>query len=140
MKKSYVTWLVIILILFIALLSVRPILFSGATSVHLPPAPILTGQISQALASGKSTSLPVYGRDYNLGSTTYFKDNDWVVTDILGIGENTSSGIAVLQNKNGIYQVVLGPGTAFANTSVQNLPIEVTQYLNQKGAVYESID
>ncbi len=139
MKKSYMVWFSVIIVLLIALIFMRSIVFGGATPIQLNSAPALTGQISQALASSRTNTVAVYGKDYKLDNTIYFENKTWVVTNIVGLGTITD-GVVVMNKQAGIYQVVLGPGSSFASTSLQGLPSDVAQYLNQKGLIYEPIE
>ena len=142
MNKSYAVQGIAIVILLIAILSVKSVLLGGATRIELSSAAPLTGQISQALiTSGAGNTLQVAGKDYTLANTTYFDNQTWAVTHIDSTSGNTAnSGLAVLQVRSGIFQVVLGPGSAFAESYVQNLPADVAEYLNGQGAVYDSVN
>src|SRR5437667_1963738 len=103
----------VLLVAFIAVFIGRQILLGGPT-VSLSEAPPLTGIISQSMysVSGKG-SLPIVGKDFNLKNTRYFEGDQWVATSISPVGQRLNAALVVLQKQDGIYRVVLGPGSAF---------------------------
>jgi hypothetical protein len=130
--------LVIIALLFVALVS-RTLLLGGSKYVTLEPAPPLAGVISQGLIStGSTPSLPVPDKDFTIDDTYYFKDPAWVAVSIVQSKQSDNVALLILHTTGGIYRVVLGPGTAFPASYLQALPADVGQYLQDKGAVYES--
>ncbi len=110
----------------------------GANAVQLRPAVGFSGVISQSLASSNSkTALPSYGMDYTLTNTAYFDNNAWVITSIVPQDTTSNQSIAILHKNQGIFRVILGPGTAFASTELGGLPNDVVDYLHKLGVVYE---
>jgi len=127
-----------LIILVIAIFIVKAAVLHGPV-VELQSAPPLTGVIAQSLGtSGSNRSLPVAGKDFILQNTRYFDNQSWVVTLVAPIRSNADRATVILRNNHGLYQVVLGPGTAFPSSSLQSLPGDVSQYLLNKGLVYES--
>lgn len=139
MNKRLMILGILLLGILVASWMVMPVILGGSSQINLASAPALTGQLSQAFAtSGTSSTLPVEGRDYRLENTNYFDTDIWVVTSIKALNNTMNDGWVVLKKQSGIYQIVLGPGTAFPSSYVQNMPIDVSRYLNQKGVVYVS--
>ena len=138
--RSTVIRLSILAILLGAALFVKPILLGNAKVVTLQSAPPLSATISQAFTSSGYTTLPVMGKDYRLQNTRYFENGEWVVTVIRGISDKVSDGYVILKQVNGVYLVALGPGSILPSTSTDNLPTDVSQYLNHLGATYEPED
>lgn len=139
-KRVTITLAATLVFLAIAALLVPSIVLSGAHAITLRDAPQLTGQVAQALAnSQKAGSVPETGKAFTLSSVDYFENNTWAVASIKGDQRNVTDGIAVLQLREGIFQVVVGPGTAFPSSVTRKLPPSVTGYLNQRGVIYGSI-
>jgi hypothetical protein len=138
MKKSPIILTLIALILLVAAGNVKPILYGGTKLITLSNAPALTGQISQALASssGGQSDMPVYGLDYSLQNTRYFAHDDWVVTTIKPLKNTMDQSVVVLEKQAGIYSVVLGPGSAFPQTTSLSMPGALSQYLSKQGMFY----
>jgi hypothetical protein len=143
MDRKLIARLALISVLLLGLvgasLVVKTILLNGVTVVRLAPASSLAGVISQSLSPVESSNnLPQEGEDYTLSGTRYFYDKDWVVSVIQAkAGDKT---VLVLQSKDGIYYPVLGPGSAFPQSSLQNLPQGVKQYVTDMVASYEPLD
>ena len=130
--------LAFIVVVVIATGAVQSGLTGNAPLVSLGKAQPLDGTISQSLdTTGGNTTMPVAGKDYSLDHIKYFDNNEWVVASIKPLSNSISAGTVVLQKKNEIYQVVLGPGTAFNNSYLFSLPSDVGSYLNNKGVIYE---
>jgi hypothetical protein len=131
-----------ILVVVVGTLIVKSALLHGQKAVYLPAAANpLAGTVSQSLgnalgASGSGKSLPVLGEDYNLRNVRYFDNNVWAVASVVPTSQADTTTI-VMRKTNGTYQVVLGPGTAFPGSSLQNLPIDVSGYLTSQGVIYE---
>lgn len=132
-KPLYTLGILIILLLSTPLLT--NLITGRATTVSLSSAPKLTGQVAQALATTNGT-VPVAGKDFTLQNINYFDNNSWVVATVKPASNQFDPGTVVLQNKQGIYQVALGPGSAFPRASVQALPPDVANYLQKQGVVY----
>jgi len=137
MRRSGTKLIIVALLLLIAL-AVRPIIL-GAKLVKLPSAPPLTGQVSQAFTSGDTATLPRQGKDYQLQNTLYFDNRQWVVTTAKALNTTTNDSMLILHRQDGIYKVVMGPGSAFPSTQISVLPADVANYLTNLGAVYESL-
>jgi hypothetical protein len=136
MNKSP-TRFAVFLVVMLAAIAIVQFGLVGAPVVHLSSGAPLAGQVSQTLAATSGDELPVDGKDFKLTDTRYLLNDTWAVSQISTFGEDPNTGTVVFQKKSGIYQIVLGPGTAFPNTVVQNMPTEVSAYLSQKGVVYE---
>lgn len=138
--RKVIVWIVVALIVLISVFVVQPVILQGAHTINLKSAPDLTGQISQALTSSAAPSkLPVVGPDYTLQNTNYFENKGWAVTTIVPGGANQRN-IVVLKQTQGIYQVVLGPGTAFPSGYTSSLPTSVAGYLIQNGVIYDPVE
>jgi hypothetical protein len=139
MNKKAVAFLLLALVV-VATLIARFVLIGSAPSVRLSVAPPLTGAISQSLSSGGGlATLPQPGKDYDLQNTHYFDNNTWIVTTIQPITNKFNQSVVIMQQANGGYQVVLGPGSSFDNSYLLSLPTDVGQYLASKGILYESV-
>ena len=123
----------------IALWIARSLILGGASPVTLPAADPLVGRISQALTSTSQLSLPVAGKDYKIQSTSYFDNKTWAVVTIIGISNTITDGLFVLNQVNGVYTVVLGPGTAFPTSATLAMPTDVQQYLHNGGYLYDTV-
>lgn len=137
--KRLVPPAVVLAVIIIALMLTRSVMFGGARPISLTAADPLVGRISQALATGNSTELAVPGRDYTLKNTTYFEDKTWVVTTIAPVGGSSYSGMVVLHKSDKVYDVVLGPGTAFSSTELGTLPNNIVLYIKAHGVVYDPV-
>jgi hypothetical protein len=123
------------LITFLVLFGVKSLVL-GPALIKLPSSPPLTGVISQGLGiSGDNTSLPVEGKDYTLKNTLYFDNRQWVVTTVIPAKNNGDVATVVLEKINGVYQIVVGPGTDFSPSYIPPLPQDVTLYLTSKGVL-----
>lgn len=108
----------------------------GLKVVQLPPENTPVGQISQSLAV--NGSIPGFKTDYTLKNERYFDANRWFVAQIAPVGQTEYSGWIVLHKNNGIFQPVVGPGTAFSDSDIVSLPPDVSSYLLERGVVYGS--
>ena len=130
---------VIVLTLIVLLLSLRPIIL-GTPIIRLNTAPKLTGQIALSYTSTSQQALPIAGKDFTLSNVQYFDNNQWIVANIKPLTARLpEGGMVVLGLNDGVYQVAVGPGTAFSSTSLQALPNDVIQYIRGIGAVYEPV-
>lgn|GEM_PF-977321 len=126
--KKFIRWTVLLLILAVILFVAAGLVTGNAKVVNLAIAPPLAGEISQSIGGSSGVTLPVEGKDYTITQTAYFETNTWAVATITNSdGSNTS--YIVLQKVNGVFQVILGPGTAFAQSDNNQLPASVQQYL-----------
>jgi hypothetical protein len=143
MKKTPIIILSIVtFVLIIAVSNAKSIIYGGTELKTLSSAPALTGQISQVLASSSNGTLdvPIYGKDYSLQNTKYFENKSWVVTTIKPLRNNMNQNVVVLKKQAGVYAVVLGPGSAFPETTSLSMPSSLSQYLKQQGMFYAATD
>jgi hypothetical protein len=141
MNRSYLVKTSVLILLVIGALVGKNILLGGAKPIKLKPAPALAGIVSQSLAaSSKQTSLPQPGKDFRLENIRYFDNNTWVIAGLKPLRDQFNSGVVVLKNIDGQYEVVLGPGSAFDSSYLLSLPSDVGNYLKTQGAIYESVD
>lgn len=136
--RNIVLSVLALVVFFYAVLFARKILLGNAELVSLPAAPALTGQIAQTLGPGPDGALAAAGKDYSL-SAKYFNDEGWAVVNIKPASNDFQGGFAVMKKNNGIYQVVIGPGTSIAFTQLSGLPADVSFYLLNTKAVYYPI-
>jgi hypothetical protein len=126
--------------LLIVALAVKSILLHGQPVIRLQHGPALVGIVSQSLGiSGPNQALPVAGKDYELQNINYFDNKAWVVASIVSLN-GANNQIIVMHMISGMYQTVLGPGSAFPDSYLQSLPPGVSQYLLNRGVMYESAD
>jgi len=140
MRKIPFFLIILATVLTFGLASYKSMLYGDAKLVTIASAAPLTGQISQALAgtSGDQAVLPEAGKDYTLENVKYFDNKEWVFAGIKPVSNTIDSSDVVLQKKNGVYVVVLGPGSAFSRTTTLTMPSDIAQYLNQQGLLYGS--
>jgi hypothetical protein len=138
MTRKQLTPLALLIALLVIAFTLQSLLLHGQPVVRLAAGPPLAGIVSQSLGiSGANNSLPVVNKDYTLQNINYFNDRSWVVVSVVPINNNADKTIVVMHMTGGLYQVVLGPGSAFPDTYLQNLPADVSQYLMNRGVVYE---
>ncbi len=137
--KPVVFLLILLGILLGAVLLTRPILFGETKPYQLQKSDPLVGRISQALTPNNGGNPPTPGRDFTLLSTTYFENGTWVVTNIKTLDDSSGGGMVVLKETDGIFDIVLGPGTAFDSYSVDQLPSSVSLYIKNNGVVYDPV-
>jgi hypothetical protein len=129
--------LTLMVILVIATFAVKSIVLRGSV-VRLQPSTPLAGAVSQGLATfGSEHSLPQLGKDYTLQDIRYFDNKTWVIATVVPLRIHTDNALLVIRMVGGSYQVVLGPGTAFPNTYLRSLPADVSEYLINRGVIYE---
>jgi hypothetical protein len=137
----------------IILLLVAPLVVAGVAQVLIlggkpfialrPTDTSLSGAVSQnlAAASGKDF-LPIEGRDYVVEDAQSFSNREWFVVKV-GLTANDTKNNAYIILKSagaGAYQAVLGPGTSFSQTYAPSMPIDVANYLNDRGVFYEPVN
>jgi hypothetical protein len=127
---------VIVILLFLAPTIKHDVL--GASYISLPAAPPLAGVVSQALGTGGTNPLPVEGKDYTI-STQYFNNKSWAVGLIKPLNNSLNASTIVLEQKQGTYQVVVGPASAAPSSQLQSLPIVVGDYVRAHMAVYQPV-
>lgn len=115
----------------------KSVILNGHRLVRLGSAPPLTGSLATSLiTSGGKTVLPTEGKDYKITKSRYFYNNGWAVVSVAqASGENETT--MVLHKIDGVYQVVIGPGTTFSKSYMLSLPADVGNYLNDQGYLYE---
>ncbi|MEO8785262.1 MAG: hypothetical protein ABI221_03070 [Candidatus Saccharimonadales bacterium] len=125
-------------VIVIATIATHYVLFGSARYIGLTKAQPLIGAASQALGVGsQSSSMPSGSKDYNLGDTKYFSNGDWAVASIIPTkNSKLTQAVVIMQKREGVFQVVLGPGTAFDSSVTLNLPTDLGNYITQRGYVY----
>lgn len=117
---------------------VKALVLQGATQVvSLGSAPALSGEISQSLIkAGADNSVPKLNKDFSISQANYFENHEWAVATIKSTSKESNGAFVVLQRMNGVYKIILGPGTAFPNVYLKSLPSDVGTYLYNQGAIY----
>jgi hypothetical protein len=138
--KRYTILATLIIFIIIASSIARSQILGGAKIYNLTVTDqLLSGIIAQSTVStGGKVILPLYQKDFTLLRVSYFDNNTWVVAKIVPLNNSVTEAYVILQFKNGMYHVVLGPGTAFDNSYVQSMPADLGQYLGHKGIFYET--
>jgi hypothetical protein len=132
--------LIILIVIMLAAVITHNVILKNSSYIKLGSTQSISGIVAQTLSTTKSSSLPVAGQDFNLTKIHYFDNNSWVVAFITPTkGSNIAGAMVVLEEKQGIYQVVLGPGTSFDNSVLISLPADVGKYINQQGYIYEYV-
>lgn len=127
-------YLLILAFLAIGASIVKYIVLGGLPVITLAPATPLSSAISQGLTSlTTGNTLPVEGKDFVIKDVHYFDNQTFAVVSVGALKLSTDPATLVLQKLNGSYRVILGPGTTFSASSVQDLPSDVVQYLNSRG-------
>jgi len=115
----------------------RQAILGSGTQVNLKTTDELSGPIALTLAgAAENTNTPSGADDFKLANTRFFDNHNWAVTTIVPTKINTDKATAVLHKQDGIFRLVLGPGTAFDGTELDGLPNDVAKYLNLQGLVY----
>lgn len=126
---------VIIILIIVSAFVARALILRGATYVSLAPGPVLSGAISQSLASSNQKTIPQPNKDYSIDGITFFDSNSWAVSSIFSGQGLQDKSFVVLQKVDGVYRVVLGPGTAFSSASTYSLPADVFLFLKNSGVL-----
>ena len=113
-------------------------ILGGASPVTLQPADPLVGQITQVMGISRQNTLLVPGQDFTL-STKYFDNNTWAVVTVTPLHQAFDVSTVVLDDKQGAYQLALGPGSAFAASQLTSLPKDVATYLTAQAPTYVPI-
>ncbi|MEJ0072800.1 MAG: hypothetical protein WDN27_01780 [Candidatus Saccharibacteria bacterium] len=121
-KRNMVLTLILVILAVIAL--ALPSMLTGGKRVTLHKASPLMGAISQSLGSDVK---------FTIASTQYFDNNSWALAslNISGLGNQTSR--VVLQKRDGMFMVVLGPGSDFPTNALRSLPPDLAGYLSGEG-------
>lgn len=108
----------------------RHAVLKGGVVISSVSAPSLTGSISQGLyTGGGQVALPQPGKDYNLQDVHYFDNKRWAVAYVKPTDNNFDPGYVVLEERDGQYVVVLGPGSNFDASYQLSMPADVNTYL-----------
>lgn len=124
-------------VVVVATVIVHALLLGGAPYHRLAKTTALYGTISQSIGTNDKKSLAIGDKDFTLEDTQHFGD-DWLVTSIVPTPKSSlARAVVVMQKRNGTFQVVLGPGTAFDSSTLVSLPADLGNYLTQQGYIYE---
>lgn len=128
--RQFSTWASLVLIAFILSFTSGGIILSGIYETKLKTQSMspLEQAVSLDLLSPNSGQIPTPGKDFKLTKSTYFDNNSWVIANISYLPDNNAAAL-VLEKINNVYDVVLGPATAFSLSSTYSLPGDVAQYL-----------
>lgn len=137
--KRLIVLVTVCAILLLALVAVKPLIYGGVKPYTLSKAGPLVGRIAQSMSLPNSDALPVPGRDFELTNTTYFENKTWVVTTIKQLNGSSEGGMVVLKQVDGVYAIMLGPGTAFSSVDLKELPSDVVLYIKAHGVVYDPV-
>jgi hypothetical protein len=121
--------------LIIVAVLARTILTDGAPTIKLSPASSLAGAVSIGIGQASTSPLPIAGKNYQIKSTKYFDNNQWVAINILPLKTKADPATLVLKKIDGVYLTVLGPAGQFNSSYVYSLPADVSQYLSQQGSL-----
>lgn len=105
--------------------------------VSLNTAPALAAEVAPSVGSSSIKGLPIPNKDFKIVQSKYFDNNKWAVAAIKV--PKTDTATVVLEDINGVYTVVLGPGTAFSSDVVQEMPSSVAAYLISQGLIQENV-
>lgn len=132
-RQTFIRLSAIMLITIVLCLSIAGALRSSY--ITLADAPALSGQVAQAAQTGSSdSSVPISGKDFTLSDVHYFSNKTWAVVSFEPTGNDSfNAGSAVLQKKNGLFRVVLGPSSILSTDYTYSLPSDVVTYLNEQG-------
>lgn len=126
-----------LVILVLAAFVAKSLILNGAKVVKPAPAAALVGSVEQSLsAGGKQSKQPLSAKDFAISNIRYFDAKSWVVATISPTAHQFDQGLVVLKNVSGLYEVELGPGSAFPNSILYSLPADVGSYLNSQGLLY----
>ena len=123
-----------VIALFIVSLAIKYIILDGVGVTRLQTGPPLAGSIAPSLAPANSKSIPVVGENFKILSTRYFDDKQWAVASVASLPD-MDLAILVLEKIDGVYTVVLGPGTSFPSSAAQSMPADVAVYLQSRGLI-----
>jgi hypothetical protein len=132
-KKAFLL-VALIFLLPIAALVYRDVILGGITQTTYNPVPPLAGSISLSLINSGSSNIPQAGKDFKITNTKYFDNKKWVVVSITQLPKMNPATV-LLEDINGLYIVVLGPGTLFSPSIAQSLPSDVTKYFINQGLI-----
>jgi hypothetical protein len=130
MKRDYIRAGMLAGVVIVVALIIRVALLGGAAVADPKPNDIDAG-VSESVLSSLSGDM---SGDFKLSNIHYFEDKSWVVAEIrpkdVSLAE---SDLVVLQRQDKAYQVVLGPGSIFPLSTLENIPVSVKDYLVTSG-------
>jgi hypothetical protein len=134
-RQLFATFLFLLFLILVSNFS-KGVVLDGVNKTSLrTTSSNITGSVSQSLVTPQSKGiLPAVGKNFKVLRATYFNNKQWVVVVVSGIPDNDNA-VLILQELNGVYRVVLGPGTLFPSSSVQSMPLDVVNYLVNQGLV-----
>lgn len=128
--KSLIKYCLVIVLLIVCLVIKHSVL---ADYKKLPSASALSNSVASSLTSSGSNSLPTPNKDFLITDTKYFNNNQWVVVTVKENNTHSDTAYEVLEKINGVYTVVLGPGTSFSQDVQEEMPTSVSDYLSLQG-------
>ncbi|MEI6755697.1 MAG: hypothetical protein WCK80_01620 [bacterium] len=125
------------LLLILAGYLIQLFLINGVGVLKLKPAPPELGLVPIFYQeSSKFDKLPIYGKNYTLENLKYLENGNWAAATLVSVpGKNKAT--VVMKKINGVFVVVMGPGTQFSESTLESLPLSVGTYLYSRG-VYGS--
>jgi hypothetical protein len=132
-KLLYLAGFFVVLLVLSAI--VRNAVLGQSKTVILSSAPPLTGQVAQTMGTTQNSELPVPGKDFTLKHVRYFQRRTLAVAQLKPLHGQFDDSYVIMKRKRGVYQVILGPGSAFRRSTLQSLPEAAIHYLDQQGAV-----
>ncbi len=138
MYRKTIIAIIGLVILFVLADGARSIILGGGKVYTLASGPALTGAISQSLAVNSASPIPVEGKDYSF-SAAYFDNQTWAVGVIQPLNNSINPSVVVLEKKDGVFQVVLPPGSAIASSELHILPADVAAYVALHEAVFTPV-
>ena len=129
-NKAFLTSLTLIFILVVVLL-LRGVFVSGYIS-NIPVGSAMSAYVEPALVNPGSTSLPLENSGFKILKTDYEDNSSWAIVTVSKAGNQAT---LIFKKINGVYSLVLGPGTTFPVSSTYVMPASVVSYLNSYGLV-----
>jgi hypothetical protein len=129
--KKYTTASLVIIIFFLACLLVRHQVLKNY--YKLKTAPALSSQTSLALSSS-ADKIPEINKNFSITYSKYFDGGNWAIVT-LNEGKNSDKASIILEKINGVYTLVLGPGTNFSSDVLKEMPSSVALYLVTNGFI-----
>jgi len=135
-KRAFVAAAIPLGVLIIAFVARLSMLQGHALRQLAPANNDFAGAVAQGIGPNQQHTLQVYGKDFSLSSVKYF-DNTWALISVIPKNVSTDKATIILNKVDGMYRVVLGPGTAFPTVVLNELPLDLGQYLVNQGVIYE---
>ncbi len=123
-----------LVIMLLASMIIKATVLQNVTTTKLDSAPALAGAVAQSLITNDTNTVELYGSDFTLKNTKYFSDKDWAVSRVVGTDQQTVT--VVLKRVDGVYRVVVGPGSIFSGSITRNTPADVSSYLRKEGLLH----